>query len=248
MPGAPAGALFAAFSEPRLNNLGQVAFSATLAADDDTIDRDSDFGVWALDLNGNIVPVLLEGTDLEVSPGDTRIVDTMTISDFSDAGSLALHVTFKDGSDAIIRAQLPVPALQDFDGWNDQIINPEAAGKTDDADGDGLLNIVEFALGLNPNAADEVEPPIVGLLNVAGSEGEVAVLTLTFNRRLDQNEVTYVVEVSSDLITWMSGAEFIGIVNARLIGDNLEEVIVRELLPTGQFERCFVRLRIAYDP
>lgn len=61
-----------------------------------------------------------------------------------------------------------------------------------DADADGVSLLLEYALGLNPHAAETNGAPVV---SHAGDQ-----LTLTF-RRL-RPELTYVVEASSDLVTW----------------------------------------------
>ncbi len=66
---------------------------------------------------------------------------------------------------------------------------------TDDADGDGVANLVEFALGGNPNNASD-RPAIVYERGVAG------LLSLTYRRV--RSDVTYMGEVASALDTWSS--------------------------------------------
>lgn len=242
-PGAVSGARFSAFSSPRINELGQVAFTAFLNGDADEVDSTNDSGVWALDINGNLLAVVLEGMQIEVATDDFRTVETVSISGFSDSGELALLVQFTDSSSGIIKASLPYPAMRDFDEWSDAIDNQAASGQTDDADGDGIPNIIEFAFGLDPNNPDTFEMPQVGLLDLSGAQA----LSLKFVRRINQVEVSYIVEVSTDLVNWHSGLEYTGEVSSELVGEGLEEVVVRDLMETGLFERCFIRVRVDYE-
>ncbi len=243
-PGAGANARFSGFSSPRINEIGQVVFTASLSSDDDEVGNGNDFGVWAQDINGDLLPVLIEGDQLEVAVGDFRTVKKVAVSDFSDAGEMALQIEFTDGTPGVFKAILPVPDLRSYDEWSALIANQNLAGRTEDADGDGIPNILEFAFGLNPNTPDSEKMPAPSLVELGGSGEAAKALTLKFQRRLDQNEINYVVEVSTDLVNWRSGVEFSGEINRSLVGGGLEEVVVRDLIDSGQFDRCFIRLRV----
>lgn len=71
---------------------------------------------------------------------------------------------------------------------------PPGSGELEDFDLDGFLNIVEYALGLNPLLADAslAPSPIV----------EAGELTLTFPRNPLLSDIRSVVEFSTDLVTW----------------------------------------------
>lgn len=66
-----------------------------------------------------------------------------------------------------------------------------ARGPLDDPDGDGLGNLLEFALGLAPGAADPAGAPAVGT-------SEPSVLSFTY-RRAQPTEFLYEVETNTDL-------------------------------------------------
>lgn len=66
-----------------------------------------------------------------------------------------------------------------------------ARGPLDDPDGDGLGNLLEFALGLAPGTADSTGAPAVGTT-------EPSVLSFTY-RRAQPTEVLYEVETNTDL-------------------------------------------------
>jgi predicted peptidase len=76
---------------------------------------------------------------------------------------------------------------------------PSIAGNSADPDGDGLTNLVEYALSANPNAAASTNLPVC----TAVSDH----LQLAFSR-MAPSDVTYVVEVSTNLISWTPIATF----------------------------------------
>ncbi len=69
--------------------------------------------------------------------------------------------------------------------------NPAMAGDTADPEGDGLVNLMEYALGLDPTVASLVNTP------VAATESDH--LTLTFRRRKVAPDIAYAVEVTGDV-------------------------------------------------
>lgn len=71
-------------------------------------------------------------------------------------------------------------------------------GDAADADGDGLPNLLEFALNLSPVSPDSGAGVLAPYLQ---SDGGVERLTLTVSRRLG-TDVDLVLEASSDLVTW----------------------------------------------
>ena len=79
---------------------------------------------------------------------------------------------------------------------------PAISGDTADPDGDGIANLLEYAFNLNPRVANlPTGLPTVALVNLSGSFAN----QITFSRRLVNPEVSYIVETSSDLQTWLTG-------------------------------------------
>lgn len=72
----------------------------------------------------------------------------------------------------------------------------------EDPDGDGLPNLAEYAFGSNPLDANSGARPVVSMVQA----GVDQFLAVTYSRPTSTSDVTYVVEVSSDLQTWNSGA------------------------------------------
>ncbi|MBS0660031.1 MAG: delta-60 repeat domain-containing protein [Verrucomicrobia bacterium] len=83
-----------------------------------------------------------------------------------------------------------------------EFLDPNLSGLTADPDGDGVSNLLEFAFNSNPRSASSSIRPTVSLVNSGGSFAN----EITFPRRLFTPGLTYIVETSSDLQTWTSGA------------------------------------------
>jgi chondroitin AC lyase len=101
------------------------------------------------------------------------------------------------------------------------------AANTADPDGDGLVNLLEYALDLDPLAASATNMSTA--LNANGK------LSLTFFRARPASELTYTVQASSDLVTWTDL-----ITNPGSFDQN---VTVTDAPPAGA-PRRFMRLRV----
>lgn len=67
-----------------------------------------------------------------------------------------------------------------------------------DYDGDGLVNLLEYALNLNPTIASQAGLPVVTLKDYGGT----LYLSMTFTRSSAATDLTYVAQGSSDLVNW----------------------------------------------
>ncbi len=133
--------------------------------------------------------------------------------------------------------------LTPLEAWrNTNFGNPSNVGAGADTAspaGDGVPNLIKYALGLNPFApATGSQLPVESILPVSGQN----YLALTVNRTAQATDVTYIVEVSSDLVTWMSGPPF-----TVTISNVSTQLIVRENTPVGGATSRFIRLHVS-DP
>ena len=100
-----------------------------------------------------------------------------------------------------------------------------------------MSNLQEYAAGLNPRQTD----PASATQTEDTSSGY---LTLTFIRRHDVGDLSYIVEVSDDLSTWNSGPSYTHEVSVTALDAQRDWVTVQDLTPTSAATRRFIRLQI----
>ncbi len=125
---------------------------------------------------------------------------------------------------------------------------PTTSGPLEDPDLDGVTNLMEFALNLDPTFGEPVVMtpgtgvrglPICRLENLAGADR----LTIEFVRQTagSGGGLTYPVEYSSDLSVWEAvGTESVTVLNSRW-----ERVKRSDSLSTTNTAKRFVRLRVS---
>ena len=107
------------FGNPTINALGQVAFGAVM---DDGTGAEIE-GLFATDPTGDLWVVARQGQQILIAPGDLRTISGLWLVNygqsageggmplnFNDAGQLAFHAYFTDGSQGIIVATVPEPS------------------------------------------------------------------------------------------------------------------------------------------
>lgn len=103
---------------------------------------------------------------------------------------------------AAVAVERTFSARPSFVSWLEENFNAEQiadetiTGANADLDGDGLVNLVEYALGTNPRSDSSVNAP------AAATEGTD--WTFTYTRPSDRRDLTYSVECSTDLAAWSS--------------------------------------------
>ena len=132
--------------------------------------------------------------------------------------------------------------------WNyfseEELIDPEIGGINADPDGDGLTNLMEFALDLNPkqpqrDSADRG----ADLIEIGGDY----FLTITIRRNQIANSTLLIrAEVSSDLEDWSDAAAEVETYIVSDLGNGVEQVTFRDLTPIDlDVARRFIRVRVA---
>ncbi|MDB4730031.1 lamin tail domain-containing protein [bacterium] len=118
--------------------------------------------------------------------------------------------------------------------------DPSVSGVLADPDGDGVSNLLEYALGTDPEVSDGV---LEGL--VVGHDSN-SYLALSFTRITNAADLTYLVEIGNDLTGWSMNSSVVDTVDQ---GDDAETVIVRDLIPLQEppAMRRFMRLRVIHD-
>ena len=147
---------------------------------------------------------------------------------------------FLAGCWMLVFSSLSAPAQILYQDWQGGYAWPsvEASAPEADPDGDGITNLIEYAIGSNPlsNAGD-----VQFLPRVVNDTAHQPVFR--FYRNTAFTDIDYVVETSTDLKNWTA------------VSDTLVEVIVQEgtwqtcivRVPSGEKAR-FYRVRVSYNP
>ncbi|MBK8474954.1 MAG: hypothetical protein IPL39_01235 [Opitutaceae bacterium] len=137
------------------------------------------------------------------------------------------------------------PALP-LETWRTETFGAEASSPAAqdlaDWDGDGRVNLLERALGTNALAADAA-PLAFGTVTL----GADTFPTFSYSRDKTAWDLNYLVETSTDLATWTSGAEATAGV-AILDQGRLEQITERALQTSASGPRRFFRLRVTRAP
>ena len=112
-------------------------------------------------------------------------------------------------------------------------------GALDTPAGDGVCNLMKFALGVAPMASADARLPRAVIVAGQGTDRH---LEVCFTRNALARGIGFDLEISSDLKTWqVEPSEFV------ILGPNgsgLERVILRETAPLGGAMRRFARLAV----
>jgi hypothetical protein len=148
-------------------------------------------------------------------------------------------------------AQWPVDSDADTlpDGWEAQFwtlsgANPDH-GAAGDPDGDGVSNLLEYALDSNPVTPGMTQTPLARTA-VNPADGK-PYMTFTYRRRTGASGLVYTVQVSDTLGSWISGpAQTEEISSTANPGGDSETVLVRikPVLNTPGQPRRFARLQV----
>ena len=140
-----------------------------------------------------------------------------------------------------ITVQTAFVAWQNMYFTTAELNNPAISGPYATPAGDGIPNLIKYALGLPPKSVGTVGLPTVSYI----TDGNSRFLTLTYRKSLAASDVSYVVEVSGDLQTWSSGAGYTTTVStSNNPAGTMQAVVERDLTPASGAGRRFIRLRI----
>ena len=102
---------------------------------------------------------------------------------------------------------IPLPHLT-FEIWSNEMIQSPERGLNDDPDGDGSINLMEYAFGTNPEDATDRPPPVKFTL----CEGEQNACTLEYQRGIQPADIIFDLCQTNDLrtpfIKALNGSEY----------------------------------------
>ncbi|MFN3407406.1 MAG: choice-of-anchor M domain-containing protein [Limisphaerales bacterium] len=219
------------------------------------VEGPGNFFVYSVSGAGNPPDVKMVFTNGVVSPAQffsTEFVGSHSHNNWAFSTNGLYRVTFRAvgspagtgtnlvGRDVAFAFQL-LP-LRPWESWVSTQWPPATpgaiAGPAADPDGDGLVNAVEYALGLDPNAPSHSGRPFAGLVN----EGGQTYGTLTYTRVKAATDVTYEPVVRASL-TDENGTLLTNVVSVVDLGPT-ERVTVRDAPPVSASSARFYQLRV----
>lgn len=126
-----------------------------------------------------------------------------------------------------------------FDEWIAQFDIPaELRGPEDDASGDGIKNLVKFAIGRDPTV-----PSLDGLPELfIETEGSLNYLGLHVHKNADAEGIQYTIETSTNLFDWHADSE-----NVVILEDDAETLRAHIATSMEEEPRAFIRLSVSSD-
>lgn len=158
---------------------------------------------------------------------------TISAATSAGTGSAALTIT----------VQAPYTAWQSQYFTAAELNDPNVSGPNATPAGDGIPNLMKYALGLNPKTNGTAGLPS---MTTARGVGVATYLALKYTKVLSASDVTYTVEVSGDLQTWSSGTGATAVASTTNNSDGTTQTIVqRDLKTIGSTPARFIRLRVS---
>jgi hypothetical protein len=212
--------------------------------------------IVAATASGSITPISLDGaiTDdslpaaftslwsrrsgpLGISLANTSLIDTTAI--LTESGSFGLRLTADDtGTKSFFDLNFTsytTPFAQWLDTTNTGNENNQLAEAEIDTDGDGLVNLLEYAIGSN-GAVSSTNPQVTTMASLSASN----YLRLSIPKNPAATDVTFTVEATSDLsnpLSWSS--------TGLIIESNTStQLIVRDNVPSGPGVQRFMRVKV----
>ncbi|MEO8615141.1 MAG: family 16 glycosylhydrolase, partial [Luteolibacter sp.] len=201
------------------------------------VEYSSDLNGWTTAVAGPNIIITSTDDFYSSSPGVDRVIvkirKTLTVGDttgpFTLPGTYVLRLTATDGELEVASDEITVTVTDTYAAWSARA-GIFAFAPSDDSDGDGVANILEYALGSD---ASQSSMSILPVASVVGGK-----LALTFNRIADP-ALTYEVLASPDLAGWQSIWSSSGAQNT------LGPVTVADSLSASSTRR-FLRVRVTF--
>ena len=160
------------------------------------------------------------------------------------AGSYTLTVTTDEPVEYALawRSRL----YQDYALWQASSFSSETIlelqDPEDDPDGDGFANLLEQALGGDPETR---ETNIAPQLSIVETEGE-NYLQISFARPMHDNAIEYAVETTTDLNgSWSNSTDDVVLISITPEADGMERYSYQRTAPISNHVKAFLRVAVS---
>ena len=185
----------------------------------------------------------------KLTPGRTHSTTLRVTSAQDPANAISIPVTLTIDYSGFVGPLGPLAPYRDRDqddlpDWWEARYETESSVELDgaaDSDGDGLNDFLEYSFGSDPTSIDSGTATDLELVSAQGLRHAVL---LNYPRRVDDPNLHYRIELSSDLINWIPANGFVDEVGSSPIGTELERVSV---LLDGVGSMAMIRLRVTRD-
>ena len=181
-------------------------------------------------------------TNLAVAPGTGIISGTP-----NQTGTFNATITATNGVGTSNNATLKVIVQTPFAAWQSQYFtaaelqNANVSGPNATPAGDGVPNLLKYALNLPPKVSGVAGLPTVSNTATGGN----SYLTLTYTKVIAATDITYTVEVSGDLATWSSGSgNTVAVSTTNNPDGKTQTVVVRDATAESSTAKRFAHLKI----
>jgi hypothetical protein len=124
-----------------------------------------------------------------------------------------------------------------------QLTDPELTGAGGDFSHDGIVNFAKYAFNLDPTVPN-TPPPYAWSFETSTNDNRQH-LTLTFTRRLPPRDVEYGVFVSTNLLTWNTGTNYVQEFFSTNDPNGFTETVkTRALMPYPSPTNLFMNIRV----
>jgi len=138
-----------------------------------------------------------------------------------------------------ITVQSPYTVWQQLYFTAAELANPAVSSDTATPAGDGIPNLMKYALNIAPKTNGVGRLPVVSVT----TSGSGNYLSLKYTQVISDTDISYVPEASGDLKTW--DANSVSLVSTTNNPDGLTKtVVVQDVIPMNSSSRRFIRLTV----
>ena len=235
---------------PDANELGPVAGDFTLTRTGDTNEIAVNISFSGTASNG---VDYVELTNVVVFPAGSNTL-TLPVTPFLDyaiEGDESVNLTIVTNIAYSVSGGPATVTIHDspYGLWSiqyfslEQLTHPELSGPAADFSHDGIPNFTKYAFNLDPKAVNP-NPAFQYAFETDTNTG-LKYFGVTYTRRVPPTDVAYGVFISSDLLTWYTGSNYVNEVSATPDANGFTQTVhARTLTPYSNTNNLFLQIQV----